>query len=51
MPTVIIECEPGEVVTVTVAAHQVEYVEDPDPGEEIPEDDAKPVIFAVGGKK
>ena len=43
--------EPGQ--TITIIADGINYIEvdDPDPGEEAPEEEVKGRVFAMGGKK
>lgn len=47
MATVTVELEPGEAITI-ISQPIVEYETDPDPGEEIPEEEKPHHIRAVG---
>jgi hypothetical protein len=52
MPTITIDFEPNEQVVLVISASNLDEPEpEPPGGEEIPEEEAQPVVRAIGGKR
>lgn len=52
MPTIIIECDPGDVFHVSVTVETHDFLDGDDGDKEpIPEEEHVPIVRAIGGKK